>query len=94
MSTKEKLIERFLRLPKDFRYQELTRLLNGFGYVEEKKGKTSGSRVMFFHKQKEHPILIHKPHPGNILKAYVMKYVLDELKAIGFIENKDENHKL
>ena len=89
MSTKEKLLGRFLRLPRDFTYQELTRLLNGFGYVEETKGKTSGSRVMFFNQEKEHSILIHKPHPGNILKAYVMKYVLDELKAIGFIENKD-----
>jgi len=33
----------------------------------------------------------HKPHPGNILKAYAMKYVLDELKTKGFIENEDEN---
>ncbi len=88
MSIKEKLLGRFLRLPKDFTYQELTRLLNGFGYIEETKGKTSGSRVMFYNREKEHPILIHQPHPGNILKAYVMKYVLDEFKAIGFIENK------
>ena len=90
MSTKEKLLERFLRLPKDFTYQELIRLLNSFGYVQETKGKTSGSRVMFYNSAREHPILIHKPHPGNIIKAYVMKYVLDELKSIGYIENKDE----
>jgi len=89
MSTKEKLLVRFLKQPKDFTYQELTRLLNGFGYEEETKGKTSGSRVMFYNSVKEHPILIHKPHPGNILKAYVLKYVLDELKAIGFIENNE-----
>lgn len=90
MSTKDKLIERFLRQPKDFTYQELTRLLNGFGYLEEVKGKTSGSRVMFFNHNKEHAIMLHKPHPGNIIKAYVMKYVLEELKAIGFIKEKDE----
>ena len=90
MSTKEKLIERFLRQPKDFTYNELSRLLIGFGYVEETKGKTSGSRVMFFNKEKEHSIMIHKPHPVNIIKAYVMKYVLQELKTIGFIENEDE----
>lgn len=90
MSTKEKLVERFLRQPKDFTYQELTKLLKGFGYVEETKGKTSGSRVMFFNQDKEHAIMLHKPHPGNIIKAYVMKYVLEELKTIGFIEEEDE----
>lgn len=90
MSTKEKLLERFLRQPKDFTYQELSRLLKGFGYVEETKGKTSGSRVMFFNKDKEHSIMIHKPHPGNIIKSYVMKYVLQELITTGFIEKEDE----
>ena len=88
MSTKEKLLDRFLKQPMDFTYNELSRLLSGFGYIEETKGKTSGLRVMFFNKEKEHSILIHKPHPGNIIKAYVMKYVLQELKAIGFIENE------
>lgn len=90
MSTKEKLIERFLRQPKDFTYQELSRLLNGFGYVEETKGKTSGSRVLFFNKEKEHAIMLHKPHPGNIMKAYATKYVLQELQTIGLIEKEDE----
>ena len=90
MSTKEELIARFLKQPKDFTYQELSRLLSGFGYVEETKGKTSGSRVMVFHKEKEHSIMIHKPHPGNTSKTYVMKYVLQELIAIGFIEKENE----
>ena len=90
MSTKEKLIARFLKQPKDFSYQELSRLLSGFGYVEETKGKTSGSRVIFFNKGKEHSIMIHKPHPDNISKSYVMKYVLQELIAIGFIEKENE----
>jgi hypothetical protein len=90
MSIKDKLLERFLRQPRNFTYQELKRLLNGLGYVEEKKGKTSGSRVIFYNKEKKHPILVHRPHPGNILKAYVMKYVLDELKAIGLIDSKDD----
>jgi hypothetical protein len=85
MSTRDKLLNRFLRQPRDFTFQELTRLLNSFGYIEEKKGKTSGSRVMFYNKEKGHPIMIHKPHPGNIIKIYVMKYILQELKALGFI---------
>jgi hypothetical protein len=90
MSTKEKLIKRFLRLPKDFTYQELRRLLDNYGYIEETKGKTSGSRVMFYNKDREHAIMIHKPHPGNIIKAYVLKYILQELKALGFIDKEIE----
>lgn len=29
---------------------------------------------------------IHKPHPGNILKGYAMKQVLEELKKAGHIK--------
>lgn len=90
MSTKEKLIKRFLKLPKDFTYQELRRLLVNYGYIEETKGKTSGSRVMFYNKDREHAIMIHKPHPDNIIKTYAMKYILQELKALGFVEAEIE----
>lgn len=86
MSQFEKLVNRFLSGPKDFTFEELTRLLNGLGYHEEKKGKTSGSRVRFYNEKLQHPILLHKPHPGNILKAYQMKEILDELRAKGLIQ--------
>ncbi|HBH84957.1 MAG: hexulose-6-phosphate isomerase [Bacteroidetes bacterium GWE2_41_25] len=89
MSTQEKLIERFLRQPKDFTYRELTRLLNGFGYIAENKGKTSGSRVIFYNREKRHSIMLHKPHPGNIMKAYAMKNVLQELETLGFIKKEN-----
>ncbi|MBI5010039.1 MAG: type II toxin-antitoxin system HicA family toxin [Bacteroidia bacterium] len=89
MSRKEKLVERFLRQPKDFTYQELSKLLSGFGYIEEKKGRTSGSRVLFYNNEKEHSIMLHKPHPGNIIKSYALKYVLQELETMGFIEKTD-----
>ncbi len=90
MSGKEKLVERFLRQSKDFTYQELSKLLSGFGYIKENKGRTSGSRVLFYNKEKEHSIMLHKPHPGNIIKSYALKYVLQELETMGFIENTDK----
>lgn len=31
------------------------------------------------------PIMLHKPHPGNIIKGYVMKQVYDYLKNEGLI---------
>lgn len=85
MSQHEKLNKRFKSQPKDFTYDEMKKLLKRLGYKEENKGKTSGSRVIFYNEQLQHPLFLHKPHPGNIIKSYVMKYVEDELKAKGLI---------
>ena len=85
MGTKEKLIERFTRLPSDFTFDELERLLIIFGYERSNKGKTSGSRVIFKDSQ-SHPIMLHKPHPGNIVKAYALKQVYDELVTRGYLK--------
>lgn len=90
MGTKEKLIERFLKLPKDFTFDELTRLFSIFGFEISNKGATSGSRIEFVNEKKNMSYIAHKPHPSNIIKNYVMKQVLtfinenkliDELKA-------------
>ena len=85
MGTKEKLRERFLKMPSDFTFDEMQRLLEGFGYEKSNKGKTSGSRLIFKNGAKR-PIMLHKPHPGNIVKEYAMKQVLEDLKDAGFIE--------
>ena len=76
MGTKEKLIERFKNQPKDFTFDEMEKLLFIFGYVKSDKGKTSGSRVIYKNGNKR-PIMLHKPHPGNIIKSYAMKQVLN-----------------
>ena len=78
MGTKEKLLERLISSPKDFTFDEMTRLLSCFGYSLESKGKTSGSKVMFIDKQNR-KILLHKPHPSNIIKEYALKEVIDKL---------------
>lgn len=79
MGTKEKLIKRFCSLPTDFTWDEMSRLLNALGYSPSNKGKTSGSRVIFKGEGSK-PIMLHKPHPGNIIKEYVMKQVYEYLK--------------
>ena len=84
MGTKEKLIERLKHLPTDFTFDEAERLLTLFGYVKSNKGKTSGSKVLFMDEQKR-KILLHKPHPGNVLKAYALKEILDKLFRDGNI---------
>lgn len=85
MGTKEKLIERFKSQPKDFTFDEMVKLLSILGYTRSEKGKTSGSRVIFKN-DKNRPIMLHKPHPGNIIKSYAMKQVLDDLIEAGFFK--------
>lgn len=85
MSTKEKLRERFLSLPTDFTFEEMQQLLLGYGYEKSNKGKTSGSRIIYKNGSKR-PIMLHKPHPGNIIKSYAIKQVYNDLKEAGLIK--------
>lgn len=85
MGTKEKLRDRFLKMPSDFTFDEMQRLLEGYGYEKSNKGKTSGSRLIFKNGAKR-PIMLHKPHPGNIVKEYALKQVLEDLKEAGLIK--------
>ncbi|MBO4476655.1 MAG: type II toxin-antitoxin system HicA family toxin [Bacteroidales bacterium] len=90
MSTKEKLMERFKTLPSDFSFDELSTLLCRLGYRKEEKGKTSGSRAIFTCDDAT-PLLIHKPHPGNIVQKYVMKRIMKQLTDDGKIKKWNEN---
>ena len=76
MSTKEKLIERFKKQPKDFTFDELVKLLTGFGFEMSNKGKTSGSRVRFRNIKLKSIIDIHKPHT---LGAPINKSTLNDI---------------
>lgn len=85
MGTKEKLVERLKRMPKDFTFDEAERLLILFGYARSNKGKTSGSRVLFY-KSEKLPVFLHKPHPQKELKEYAIKQLIAELVNNGDIE--------
>ena len=86
MSKFDKLLARFLLKQKYFYYNELRRLLKKFGYDEFKKGKTSGSRVCFVHKESKHILQLHKPHPENILKQYQIEQIIKVLTEQGDIK--------
>jgi len=85
MGTKEKLIERFKRQPKDFTFDELTRMFRILGFELSQKGKTSGSRVEFVNNEKELSFGAHKPHPDSAIKSYVMKQFLEFLSSNNLI---------
>ena len=91
MSSHEKLLERFLGFPKDFTWDELKRLLRRYGYYQNNKGKTSGSRVKFENDNTEICLDLHKPHPKSILKPYQIADVLEFLKRIEVINEKTDN---
>lgn len=84
MTRREKLVARFKGRPKDFTWDELVRLLEGLGYVEAQAGKTGGSRRRFVHADAP-AMALHKPHPGNIVKMYVIDDVLRVLTEEGLI---------
>ena len=84
MSKRKKLLERLETLPKDFTFNEHCTLLGLLGFEMSNKGRTSGSRVVFF--KDDIFISLHKPHPGNDLKAYQVKQVFEVLKDNGFYD--------
>jgi hypothetical protein len=83
MSKKDKLIERLLKRPKDFTFDEMASLLSYFGY-ELKQGGT-GSGVKFIRDASNEVINFHKPHPSGILKRYVLDQVIEKLRKDGLL---------
>ncbi len=63
------------------------------GYTECNKGRTSGSRVMFVKEYRNnegeviyiYKIMLHKPHPGDIIKDYAVRDFLAALERNGDI---------
>ena len=80
LSQFEKLWKRFLLVPSDFTYEELRKIMKHYGYSENNKGKTSGSRVGFIKRDdvEKTTILLHKPHGSD---AYVRKAAIRSIIA-------------
>lgn len=81
MNKKDKLLERFCRMPKDFTFDEIETLFRDKGFHISNKGTTSGSRIEFRNEEKGLSYIMHKPHPSNIIKGYVMKQVMTFFKV-------------
>ncbi len=83
MSKFIKAKERIKLKPKDYTYTEAKVLLSQMGFVEYNKGKTSGSRVKFYREDDQKVILLHKPHPDDIMKPGAVKVLLEFLLDLG-----------
>lgn len=86
MNKKEKLIKRFRTLPRDFTFEEVVSLFHGYGFELENKGATSGSRIKFYHANDQNAYIMHKPHPSNIIKGYLMRDILNFLIKNNYIK--------
>ena len=86
MNRKEKLIKRFRTLPRDFTFEEVVTLFQVCGFTLENKGSTSGSRNRFYNETDQNAYIMHKPHPSNIIKGYIMRDILTFLIKNNYIE--------
>lgn len=85
MSQLDKAKERLLLRPKDYTYSEARYLLKKIGFVEFNKGKTSGSRVKFYRASDQRLLLLHKPHPGDVMSNGAIDDLADRLEEWGEI---------
>ena len=93
MSKKEKLIDRLMKKPKDFTFDEMVLLLSYFGY-ELKQGGT-GSGVKFIKEGSNEVINFHKPHPNGVLKKYHQTQAVHTNKELVYLKSKfPQNIKL
>ena len=80
MSSLEKAKQQLLKCSKNYTYDDAKALLRKLGFEEKSKGKTSGSRVMFYRESDQRIILIHKPHSENTMDTGSVKDLIKCLK--------------
>ena len=79
MSRIDKLLSKVFTSPGNIKWAELERLLAHYGY-EKKEG--NGSRVKF-HSAQYGLIILHKPHPGNIVDTAAIKDIVAKFEENG-----------
>jgi hypothetical protein len=57
------------------------------GFKLSNAGSTSGSAVRFINSKNGHILRLHKPHPSPELKQYLVKFVINELKQWGYLND-------
>lgn len=86
MGKKDALTARLLNMSKDFEQREMDTLMSQCGCVKNNRGKTSGSAIQYIHQATQRVFTYHRPHPGNIIKPYVLKAAIQFLQSVGEIQ--------
>ena len=87
MAKSEKMLKRLLSNPKDFTFDELEALLINLGFQLSNAGNTSGSAIRFVNRKTGQIIRLHKPHPSPVLKQYIVRFIINELKNGGYLND-------
>lgn len=82
MSKFKKAKKRILTIPYDYTYSEAEYLLGKLGFEEYNKGKTSGSRVKFYRERDKRIIMLHKPHPVEIMDRGAVADLVKKLEEM------------
>ena len=69
-----------------FTFDEMVALFQLYGFTLENKGATSGSRIKFYNEADQNAYIMHKPHPSNIIKGYMMRDILNYLIKNDYIK--------
>lgn len=86
MSKWDKLLERISSLSNDLRFEEIRKVMEGFGY--EMKGTAGGSSHFTFRKPGCAPITIPKHEPINIVYVKMVRAIVESEEA-----NNSENNR-
>ncbi len=86
MGKRDALMARLLRMPKDFEQREMDTLMSQCGCVKSNRGRTSGSAIEYVHQGTKRIFTYHQPHPGNMIKLYILKAAKQFLQDVGEIQ--------
>ena len=78
MSKNEKLLAKLLNEQTLFTWPELVTLSRRLGYTQI---EGAGSRVKFDIGNPSAMITLHRPHPGNELKHYIRRQIIEHLRS-------------
>lgn len=85
MSKWEKLLERISSLSNDLRFEEISKVMESYGY--DMKGTTGGSSHLTFRKPGCAPITIPKHEPVKIVYVKMVRAIVESEEA-----NNSENN--
>ncbi|MBR1497065.1 MAG: type II toxin-antitoxin system HicA family toxin [Oscillospiraceae bacterium] len=86
MGKTEKQKARLQSIPSDYTFTEANSFLVHLGFALSNKGHTSGSRVLYFRKEDGAKIMLHKPHPGDVIPEYAVRQLKQTLADLGEID--------
>ncbi len=83
VTRQQKLLQRLQQMSGDLTWDEAVKIMRHHGFALH---AGAGSSRRFGHARTGVKVLVHEPHPGNIVKRYAQEDLLEGLRAAGEIE--------